>query len=403
MVEATQTQTSIAPCAVPAWVKPYVDARLGGIYEETFDIPDKSKWKDGRDGGIVLKPMWLPGPQGQDYGGKKPRLPEMVELCEKQPSYEAFRPRRPFRVHNARLMQDVHLAAGGTLASFFEEHGFVLISHPTQVTDWSDGRQIREVYRREVEHITRRLLLPGKRIARFDHTDSVLQRGASLPLGNGAKPGNYNPMYAGDAHQDLGRTPKAFIDNFIAHTSADIEQLGDWTQYKDQFLKALTPDAKGATKDAVDTFMQINFWRTMQMNDHPAPLTHLPLALLDGATMELEDLVPTGLVGFSPTGMASSELAIRHNPRQRWCYYPAMTSDEIIVLKQFQWHRDQGPHQPYRCPLHVAFKDHSAPQTNQRRRNCEYRFQVSIGQAAVPRPVRDSQMAARHTSAKSRL
>ena len=79
----------------------------------------------------------------------------------------------------------------------------------------------------------------------------------------------------------------------------------------------------------------------------------------------------------------SSEMAIRHNPKQRWCYYPAVTNDEIIVLKQFSWEKRGGQLQPYRCPLHVAFKDHSAPVTEQRRRNCEYRFQVSIG-AATP-------------------
>ena len=50
------------------WIRPHVDTRLGGIYEQDFEIPDSSRWKDGRAGGMVYKPMWLPGPAGQDYG-----------------------------------------------------------------------------------------------------------------------------------------------------------------------------------------------------------------------------------------------------------------------------------------------------------------------------------------------
>ena len=36
----------------------------------------------------------------------------------------------------------------------------------------------------------------------------------------------------------------------------------------------------------------------------------------------------------------------KHNPRQRWCYYPALTNDEIVVLKQFQWIKALGDDQP---------------------------------------------------------
>ena len=74
-------------------------------------------------------------------------------MCESQPDFESMRPRRAFRIHNARPMQHAHLAAGGTLASFFEEHGFVLVNYPTSVTDWSSRDQIKQLYHKEVEHI----------------------------------------------------------------------------------------------------------------------------------------------------------------------------------------------------------------------------------------------------------
>ena len=342
------------------WIRPHVDTRLGGIYEQDFEIPDSSRWKDGRAGGMIFKPMWLPGPQGQDYGGSVPESQQVVEMCEAQPDYEARRPRREFRVHNARPMQEAHLAGGGTLASFFEKHGFVLVTYPTAVTDWSDGEQIASVYQGEVEDIARNILLPGRGISRIDHVPAVLQRGADVPLGPGANPGN-NPMYAGDAHQDLGRTPRAYIDNFLGHVGTDREPSWvtqpQWTSFAREFQECLTTDADSG----VEGFMQINLWRTMRMADHPAPLTHLPLAILDGATIDVEDLVPTGLAGFSATGMPSSELAIRHNPRQRWCYYPALTNDEIVVLKQFQWLKALGDDQPC-APTSVNSANHASGQ-----------------------------------------
>ena len=349
------------------WIRPHVDTRLGGIYEQDFEIPDSSRWKDGRAGGMVYKPMWLPGKQGQDYGGRLPESQQVVEMCEAQPDYEARRPRREFRVHNARPMQEAHLAGGGTLASFFEIHGFVLVTYPTAVTDWSDGEQIASVYQGEVEDIARNILLPGRGISRIDHVPAVLQRGADVPLGPGANPGN-NPMYAGDAHQDLGRTPRAYIDNFLGHVGTDREPSWvtqpQWTSFAREFQECLTTDADSG----VEGFMQINLWRTMRMADHPAPLTHLPLAILDGATIDVEDLVPTGLAGFSATGMPSSELAIRHNPRQRWCYYPALTNDEIVVLKQFQWLKALGDDQPCAPTSVNSYQPHFRPASERRER-----------------------------------
>ena len=54
---------------------------------------------------------------------------------------EERRERRTFKVWNGRLIQDAHMAAGGTLESFFEEHGFCLVHAPTQVTDFLDADQ----------------------------------------------------------------------------------------------------------------------------------------------------------------------------------------------------------------------------------------------------------------------
>ena len=65
-----------------------------------------------------------------------------------------------------------------------------------------------------------------------------------------------------------------------------------------------------------------------------------------------------------------------------------MTLDEAIVMKQFEWDvalgEDQGGR--YRCPLHVGFRDPSAPPSSahQKRAAHIYRFQVWLGDTAPP-------------------
>ena len=65
-----------------------------------------------------------------------------------------------------------------------------------------------------------------------------------------------------------------------------------------------------------------------------------------------------------------------------------MTLDEAIVMKQFEWYPALGEDQAqrYRCPLHVGFKDPSAPPSSleQQRAAHIYRFQVWLGETAPP-------------------
>ena len=182
-------------------------------------------------------------------------------------------------------------------------------------------------------------------------------------------------IYSADAHQDTGRTPEDWLENMHAYRE------GGCTEWAAEYLECM-----GGGRGDIGGQIQLDFWRTMRMRDHPAPLTHMPLAILDGATIELADLVPTALVGHGATGDPSCELAVRESSRHRCMYYPEVTLDEVIVLKQFQWIPALGESQPYRCPLHCAFADPSAPvSSTQERRSNEYRMQVWLGEAAPPK------------------
>ena len=110
--------------------------------------------------------------------------------------------------------------------------------------------------------------------------------------------------------------------------------------------------------------------------------------LLDGAHIDSKDLVRVSLLGRGKLGDPAMELGVRENPEQRWVYFPLMTLDEAIVMKQFEWDvalgEDQGGR--YRCPLHVGFRDPSAPPSSvhQKRAAHIYRFQVWLGDTAPP-------------------
>ena len=47
----------------------------------------------------------------------------------------------------------------------------------------------------------------------------------------------------------------------------------------------------------------LNFWRPTNMQ---APLTHMPLAVCCPTTVEMKDIVPSALNGFTKSGLATS-------------------------------------------------------------------------------------------------
>ena len=129
----------------------------------------------------------LAGPRDDPGGAGRP---DLVELLANEVGFGDIpterRERRTHNVYNGRLIQDAHMAAGGTLESFFDEHGFVLVDAPTAVTDFMDVDQcsIRRggVYPREVEEIVRRVM-PSRNINRIDHWSAGGGSHAPFPSG----------------------------------------------------------------------------------------------------------------------------------------------------------------------------------------------------------------------------
>ena len=136
----------------------WVEAKWNCVFKPDFENPSGSIFSEQR--GIIYQDCHAPMGEGHVYppgehagyytaapdalGGAAGR-PDLVDLLARDANYadipEERRERRTFKVWNGRRIQDAHMAAGGTLESFFEEHGFCLVHAPTQVTDFLDADQ----------------------------------------------------------------------------------------------------------------------------------------------------------------------------------------------------------------------------------------------------------------------
>ena len=151
------------------------------------------------------------------------------------------------RIHDARSLQKLEQREGSVSeAQFFEEYGFVLLSHESAVENWDvdpaipqDENPLTRVYLPEIEAVIRSRLLPDRRLEVWQGPPQ--RRG----------PGTANPSYAGGAHQDFGLSPDDFQEGLEAFTSPDLGAA--WRSRFEQ--------------DDVIGFMMFDFWRTAGMQE----------------------------------------------------------------------------------------------------------------------------------------
>jgi hypothetical protein len=228
-------------------------------------------------------------------------------------------------------------------AEFFRRHGYVLLPHVTGVQDWD--RDFEAHYRGEIDGVIRRRLFPGRRVE-IQQGPDVLRRGR----------GTGNPEYANGVHSDGG----VGLDDYVHNIGAFAGELAaHWwrTMYE-------RPEVAGC--------VWIDFWRTTNM---AGPLEHMPLALCEPASVELEDLVPTGLTGIAPEGRESHHLSLRYKANQRWYYYPRMTGDELLAFKLAEFWK--GTTRVGNC-FHSAFEHPDTPAGAEARQSCEHRVGVIV-------------------------
>jgi hypothetical protein len=204
---------------------------------------------------------------------------------------------------------------------------------------------VARIYFPEIEALVRERLLPGRPV-RVQQFAPPLRRGRDTRM----------PAYGRAVHQDYGLTPDDYVESVEAYTSPEVGAL-----WRDRW-----------SREDVEGFIVIDFWRTTHMD---GPLEHMPLALCAPASVDLADVVPTGLLNFSPTGRPTNNLGLRWRQDQRWWVYPRMREDEVLAFKLFEARKDDaGP--VVRSCFHAAFADPGAPQDAQPRQSCEHRVGV---------------------------
>lgn len=130
--------------------------------------------------------------------------------------------------------------------------------------------------------------------------------------------------------------------------------------------QALLPG--GAVEHALEgggRFAIVNLWR----NIAPEPVATYPLALCDAQTVEPEDLV---VFEIHYSDRVGENYFAKHAERHRWHYYPGMTRDEALLIKQWdsagplaRSHGANGdgadPGAPCTFSFHTAFRDPATP------------------------------------------
>lgn len=122
-------------------------------------------------------------------------------------------------------------------------------------------------------------------------------------------------------------------------------------------------DADEAEQRIKQRFVEINVWRPIR-----GPVQSTPLAVCDSQSIAQDDLVPTDL--------KHEVYMVRFSPRHRWFYFPAMRTNEVLLIKGFD-SMDDGR---ARFTAHAAFEDATVPASAPARESIEARVLVFYGQ-----------------------
>jgi hypothetical protein len=175
-----------------------------------------------------------------------------------------------------------------------DREGFELHHHETAVGDLYDDDAIHDVYYPEAEALLRSLT-GASRVVIFDAT----RRSDS---GEGAW------------NRDGPRGPARRVH--VDYTAKSGPQ-----RVKDLFGE----DEAARLSGSGARIVQINVWRPIR-----GPVARSPLALADASSVRPEHLIATDQVFPDRTGEIYH---LVHDPAQRWYYAPAMTPDEVLLIK----------------------------------------------------------------------
>lgn len=215
----------------------------------------------------------------------------------------------PVQIRNARLLPALPM---------LDAHGFTLQRHRTRDVDFHDDAAVEREYRPQVADLLARLT-GAEEVIVFDHTVRI------------------------DAAHDSIRRPARHVHNDYTAASA-IQRIIDLV------------GGDAAVPRLRKRFVQLNFWRPLDV-----PAVSAPLAVLDARSIAEGELVKADIVFPDRKGQIYE---LVHSPAHRWFYFPDMTPDEALIIKGY----DSDPGAVARRAPHTAFDNpHALPGTPPRK------------------------------------
>ena len=208
-------------------------------------------------------------------------------------------------IHNARSQQETY---------DLDSCGYALVSHETKVTKFHDKEVVTKEYFPEMREVMLEL--------------------------TGAHEAFIFPFY-----QVRSKNPDNFFDAYSLYMHCDFSP-DTWLQFAESIVKENGAQEKYPVEHW--DFALYNFWRPIKRT-----VEKDPLVFIDARKMNREDIINYRLIEEGDKAQAAVPL---FNEEQRYCYFPNMKTDEVLVLKQLDSRSDKS----LVCP-HTSFIDPSAP------------------------------------------
>lgn len=195
-----------------------------------------------------------------------------------------------------------------------DRNGFVLVDHPTRVTDFFDEQQIAAVYYPEIERLIGEVS-GARRVVLFDHT-----------------------LRTGDRVEQQARLIREPV--LSAHN--------DYTEWSGpQRVREILPaEAESLLQRR---FAIIQVWRAINRT-----IESSPLAVADAGSVSPEDFLVAERRYPNRVGQT---YRLMYNERHRWYYFPRMRRDEALVFKVYDSEKDGRA----RFTPHTSFDDPTSP------------------------------------------
>ena len=204
-----------------------------------------------------------------------------------------------------------------------DQNGFTLSSNRATVTDYRDDDEVKAKYHPQMIDLVKR------------------ETGAAHAFVRG--------------HLIRTENPIDFNDGYARFVHCDYNMTRIHEMAHDLFAE------QGVTPNKNWKYAWYNTWQPF---DNPAH--HNPLTCIDWESLPEGDVIDYYYTG---RGNDSKVAAPVYNPDHRWCYFPEMSTEEVLVIKQL----DERPGRAYYCP-HVSFDNKSVSEDLPPRRSIETRL-----------------------------